>query len=50
MTLPRQVEIVESHYKDAKAKGFLLPAANVYYPRKDYFIEQTIVIGVNHEI
>ncbi len=51
MTLPRQVEIVESHYKDAKAKGaFFVAGGKRILAEKGLFHEPAIVIGVNHEM
>jgi acyl-CoA reductase-like NAD-dependent aldehyde dehydrogenase len=51
MTLPRQVEIVESHYKDAKAKGaFFVAGGKRLLSEKGLFHEPAIVIGVNHDM
>jgi succinate-semialdehyde dehydrogenase/glutarate-semialdehyde dehydrogenase len=51
MTLPRQVDIVESHYKDAKAKGaFFVAGGKRMLTEKGLFHEPAIVIGVNHEM
>lgn len=51
MTLPRQVDIVESHYKDAKAKGaFFVAGGKRLLTEKGLFHEPAIVIGVNHEM
>ncbi len=51
MTLPKQVDIVESHYKDAKAKGaFFVAGGKRLLTEKGLFHEPAIVIGVNHEM
>ena len=51
MTLPRQVNIVESHYKDAKSKGaFFVAGGKRVLTEKGLFHEPTIIIGVNHQM
>lgn len=51
MTVPKQVGIVESHYKDAKAKGaFFVAGGKRVLNEKGLFHEPTIIIGVNHQM
>lgn len=51
MTLPKQVEIVESQYKDAKAKGaFFVAGGKRVVTEKGLYHEPAILIGVNHEM
>lgn len=51
MTVPRQVDILESHYKDAKAKGaFFVSGGKRALSEKGLFHEPTIIIGVSHEM
>ena len=51
MTVPRQVDILESHYKDAKAKGaFFVSGGKRALSEKGLFHEPPITIGVSHEM
>jgi succinate-semialdehyde dehydrogenase/glutarate-semialdehyde dehydrogenase len=51
MTVPRQVEIVESHYHNAKLKGaFFVAGGKRLVSEKGLYHEPTIVIGVTHEM
>lgn len=51
MTVSRQVEILEEHYKDAKARGaFFVAGGKRVLSEKGLFHEPAILIGVNHEM
>ncbi|MBK8395141.1 MAG: aldehyde dehydrogenase family protein [Leptospiraceae bacterium] len=51
MTFPKQVDILESHYKDAKANGaFFVAGGKRVLSEKGLFHEPTIIIGVNHDM
>ena len=51
MTFPPQVDIVESHVEDAKAKGAkILAGGKRVNEGKGYWFEPTVLVDVNHEM
>ncbi len=51
MTVAKQVEVLESHYRDAKAKGaFFVSGGKRLLSEKGLYHEPAIIIGVNHDM
>ena len=48
MTLPRQLEIVEEHVRDALAKGARALTGGTRRPGKGMFFEPTVLVDVDH--